>query len=86
MNYCEGGDLFNEIMSRGKFAENDAKIIISQLLMAADHCHQKNVVIRSLSPENIFLEKSKSIEKIQIYDFFLATILTDNKKLTEKIG
>lgn len=37
--YCEGGELFDEIVSRGKFEEKDAAGIIKQVLSAISYCH-----------------------------------------------
>jgi calcium-dependent protein kinase len=37
--YCDGGELFDEIVKREKFNENDAAHIIKQLLSAVVYCH-----------------------------------------------
>lgn len=37
--FCQGGELFDEIISRGKFEEKDAAIVIKQLLSAISYCH-----------------------------------------------
>jgi calcium-dependent protein kinase len=36
---CNGGPLFEEIMKREKFSENEAAYIMMQLLSAIAHCH-----------------------------------------------
>ena len=37
--FCEGGELFDEIIARGSFNEKDAAHIIKQLLSAIAYCH-----------------------------------------------
>jgi len=37
--FCEGGELFDEIIARGSFSEKDAAQIIKQLLSAIAYCH-----------------------------------------------
>ena len=37
--FCEGGELFDEIMNRKSFTEKDAAMIIKQVLSAIAYCH-----------------------------------------------
>lgn len=64
---CKGGELFDEIIARGKFTERDAAILMKQVLSCVNYCHQQHVVhrythsysnlsYRDLKPENILLE------------------------------
>jgi calcium-dependent protein kinase len=53
---CKGGELFDEILSRSKFDEHDAAIVMKQLLSSINYCHSKNIVHRDLKPENMLLE------------------------------
>jgi len=65
---CEGGELFDEIIKRGKFEEKDAAPIMKQILSAIGYCHKKNVCHRDLKPENILLD-SKDKGTIKVIDF-----------------
>jgi calcium-dependent protein kinase len=59
MEYCPGGELFEEISNRGKFTESDSCVILRQVLSAVKHLHDKNIAHRDLKPENIiFVNKS----------------------------
>jgi calcium-dependent protein kinase len=58
--FCGGGELFEHIISRGRFSEAYASKIIKQVLSAIKHLHDKNICHRDLKPENILFEtKSK---------------------------
>jgi calcium-dependent protein kinase len=37
--YCSGGQLFESIVKKKKFTENEAASIMMQILSAINHCH-----------------------------------------------
>ena len=80
MELCTGGELFDEITSRGSFQEPDTAIILQQVLRAIAYCHRQNIVHRDLKPESILLDSKKSLQ-IKLSDFGVAaTFRTRNKK------
>ncbi len=83
---CKGGELFDEILSRAKFDESDAAIVMKQLLSAINYCHKKNIVHRDLKPENMLLEQDRDLEKIKIVDFGTSLVYDESRKLDEKLG
>lgn len=85
---CKGGELFDEIIARGKFGEKDAAVLIKQVLGCINYCHQNNIVHRDLKPENILLEQNKEFDQIKIIDFGTSLVYDpgSSSKLSEKLG
>ena len=83
---CKGGELFDEILSRSKFDERDASIVMRQLLYAINYCHKKKIVHRDLKPENMLLEQDRDLEKIKVVDFGTSLVFDESRNLDEKLG
>eukprot|EP00347_Sterkiella_histriomuscorum_P014917 403359020 len=83
---CKGGELFDEIIARGKFTEKDAAILMKQVLSCVNYCHKNNIVHRDLKPENILLEQNKDFDQIKIIDFGTSLVYDTGKSLDEKLG
>ena len=52
--YCDGGTLFDHIISAGDEEVPDALHIATQLLQSVFHIHQRCVVHRDIKPGNVF--------------------------------
>jgi len=66
-----GGELFDQIISRGSYSERDAAIIIKQILEATQYMHDKGIAHRDLKPENL-LVTGDNYDLIKISDFGLS--------------
>ncbi|ORY46587.1 calcium/calmodulin dependent protein kinase-like protein [Rhizoclosmatium globosum] len=73
MDLCTGGELFDRIVERGSFFEEDAAEIIKTVLEAVVYLHSKNIVHRDIKPENL-LFRSKDSNDLVIADFGLSKI------------
>ena len=62
-----GGELFDRILKKGKFTEEDAVAILVQILSAVQYIHSKNIIHRDLKPENL-LYVDKTEKKIFFSD------------------
>jgi len=77
LELCEGGELYDRIQQKQFYPENEAKVLINNLLMAVGFIHGKGIMHRDLKPENILLASKVSNTDIKISDFGLAKISKD---------
>ncbi|KAJ3076244.1 hypothetical protein HDU98_004857 [Podochytrium sp. JEL0797] len=78
MDLCTGGDLFDRIVERGSFFEEDAAEIIYSVLKAVEYMHSQNIVHRDIKPENLIF-KSKTSKHVLLADFGLSKLTTDTQ-------
>ena len=71
VEYCEGGDLFKEIVNFGPFPETYTAYVLYQILSAVKFCHKMKIIHRDLKPENILISgrNEDKFPFIKICDF-----------------
>lgn len=88
--FCSGGQLFEAILKKKTFSENEAADIMTQLLSAIAHCHQRKIVHRDVKPENLLIDKMDHVDQekliVKVIDFGISTHFTPDQKLTLSIG
>jgi len=72
MEYLHGGELFDRIIARKQYSENDACAVMKTLIRALDSLHKKGIVHRDLKPENIVYADESETSDIKIMDFGLS--------------
>jgi calcium/calmodulin-dependent protein kinase I len=77
LELCEGGELFDRIQQKQFYPEQEAKLLIRNLLEAVAFIHSKGIMHRDLKPENILLSSKVNNTDIKISDFGLAKISKD---------
>ena len=55
MEICEGGELFDRIVSRGHYSEKAAAECFRAVMKVVAQCHALGVIHRDLKPENFLL-------------------------------
>jgi len=81
-----GGELLERIIEHGKFAEEDARSVIHQVLQGVEYLHMRKVVHRDLKLENILLSDKTPQAKVKIADFGLARFFADDSELRTICG
>ena len=85
--FCQDGELFNEIVDNAPFPEPIAANIMYQIFSAVNYCHSMNIIHRDLKPENILIEKKEGKKySIKIIDFGTAKLYEKNKSEKKVIG
>lgn len=74
LEYVQGGELFDFIISNGKLSESDAVKYFSMIISGVSYCHQFNISHRDLKPENILLDTNGNVK---IADFGMAIFETN---------
>ncbi|CEM37936.1 unnamed protein product [Vitrella brassicaformis CCMP3155] len=83
-----GGELFDKIVAQSHFSEEDAAVIMKQVLSGITYCHKRNIVHRDLKPENLLLESKDPEAPIKIIDFGTSRMFDSQmgKKMHQKLG
>ena len=72
MEYAEGGELFDYIVSKGRLQEREAAFLYNQLIEGIEFLHARKIAHRDLKPENLLLDRENKI--VKIVDFGLSNI------------
>ena len=86
--YCQEGELFDEIKAQSPFSEALAAWYLRQILSAICYCHSMNIIHRDLKPENILIVKRQKngYHPIKIIDFGTAKVFQKEKAEHVLIG
>ncbi|MCO5581958.1 hypothetical protein L7F22_035847 [Adiantum nelumboides] len=72
MELCEGGELFDRIIAKGKYSERAAAGLCRTIMGVVQTCHSLGVIHRDLKPENfLFLDKTEN-SPLKAIDFGLS--------------
>jgi len=80
-----GGELFDKLLAKGPFNEEETLAIFAQVALALDYMHSVNVVHRDLKAENLVFV-AKGSPQIKFIDFGGAAPFNDNEGLTGLVG
>lgn len=83
LEYIEGGQMLEYILSNGKIPEAQSRQFFLQLLSAVDYCHRNSIVHRDLKIENALIDQQGNVKLI---DFGLANFYNSNDHLKTFCG
>ncbi|KAJ1679445.1 serine/threonine protein kinase [Spiromyces aspiralis] len=77
LDLAKDGELFDEIIKRKSFSEDESRIILLQLLLAIRYLNKRDIVHRDIKPENILLSNKDKL-RVKLADFGLAKIVSES--------
>ena len=67
--YCEGGDLYNYISTRGHLSERQSCKFFHEIIEALSYLHSQQITHRDIKPENFLLDTSGKSISLKLIDF-----------------
>jgi len=80
------GDMYNRLMKKGPYGEEEAKLIIFRLLSAIKYLHRIGIVHRDLKPENILLKRPNDDTDFVVADFGLSKFAAPHEVMNLPCG
>ena len=84
MEMLTGGELFERIVGRPRFTEQEAAKLLRPLLESIAYMHDLGIVHRDIKPENILC--GEDLSDLKIADFGLSKMILPNEKMTQACG
>lgn len=81
-----GGELFDRVVEKDHFSEQEAANTIRPIVDALRYCHTMGVVHRDLKPENLLYASKDKDSIIKIADFGLARFFMSNELMMTQCG
>lgn len=85
LELVNGGELFDQIVARGEYSEQDASDIVRQIISAVAHLHAHAIAHRDLKPQNLLCVGDKGNE-IRVADFGLSKMFDQGEYLVTCCG
>merc|ERR1740130_277817 len=85
MECMEGGELYDRVLKKKKFAEKDVADASYQMLLAINYIHQRNIVHRDIKLEN-FLYESQESDHLKLIDFGFSKVWDPSIRMKMSCG
>jgi calcium/calmodulin-dependent protein kinase I len=86
MELVTGGELFDRIVEKGSYTEEDAKVLVRKIVSAIEYLHDMNIAHRDLKPENLLVKSIADDTEVKIADFGLSKIIDEQKMMQTACG
>lgn len=85
LELVNGGELFDQIVARGEYSEQDASNIVRQIISAVAHLHANGIAHRDLKPQNLLCAGANG-DEIRMADFGLSKMFDNGEYLETCCG
>lgn len=87
MECMEGGELFDRLIEKKRFSEEEASDALRQMLLALNYIHSHGIVHRDIKLENFMFDR-KGSGHLKLIDFGFSKMLdpSDTQNMTECLG
>lgn len=85
MELCTGGDILDNLISKGSIIETEVARIMQKMLSALNHLHSLKICHRDLKPENFLFATSDEDAEIKLADFGMSVKFGEDEMMT-KVG
>lgn len=86
LEYVAGGQLLDQIVQRGSFSENDARVALKPVVRTLEYLAALGLVHRDIKPENMLVDDSSNEWPVKLTDFGLSAKLQKNELLYSMCG
>ncbi|KGN53027.1 calcium-dependent protein kinase 24 [Cucumis sativus] len=86
MELCEGGELFDRIVSKGHYTERAAANVTKTIIEICKLCHENGVIHRDLKPENFLFADESENSQLKAIDFGLSIFFEPDQRFGEIVG
>ncbi|CAM8910232.1 unnamed protein product [Rhodiola kirilowii] len=86
MELCEGGELFDRIVARGRYTERAAANVTRTIVELVQMCHKHGVIHRDIRPENVLFTNENETASLKLIDFGLSTFSKPGEIFHDIIG
>ena len=82
LEYCPGGELFDRLVKKTFYNEEEARDTVRIICDAMQYCHERDIVHRDLKPENLLMTSHEDDASVKIADFGFAAPAVGNSLMT----
>ena len=86
MEYCNGGELFDYIVSKQHLTEKQACRFFQEIIDSLEYLHSLNIVHRDIKPENLLIDNTRKQITLKLIDFGISNCYNPDKLLTTPCG
>uniref|UniRef100_A0A0E0D4R3 non-specific serine/threonine protein kinase n=1 Tax=Oryza meridionalis TaxID=40149 RepID=A0A0E0D4R3_9ORYZ len=86
MELCDGGELFDRIVARGRYTERAAAAAARTVAEVVRACHAHGVMHRDLKPENFLYAGKAEDAQLKAIDFGLSVFFRPGERFREIVG